>query len=212
MLYYTKQACLLLSNHIFQPHTSINTAIITGITPVPDAFPVPSTGMGSADPGAAPAGAGTAGTEGTAGRAGQGGSPRGLGRAERGPQRAPRRARGPGRCRPRTCCPPVPHGSGAAGGCGPRCPLRPGDVEAKPAGVPGGWARSLPSSAGAGGSGAQWPAAVSHGRAPPAVLNPPPGGRRRTRGLRCRRGRERLLPPPPPHPHGALGRGEAGAA
>lgn len=30
MLYYTKQACDLLSDHIFRPRTSRNTATITG--------------------------------------------------------------------------------------------------------------------------------------------------------------------------------------
>lgn len=30
MLYYTKQACVLLSNHIFRPRTARNTAVITG--------------------------------------------------------------------------------------------------------------------------------------------------------------------------------------
>lgn len=111
----------------------------------------------------------------------------------------------------------LPAGSGAAPP-GPHCrglraavPPAPRERRSEAGGGARGWARPVRRSAGAGGSGGQWPAAVSHGRAPPAVLNPPPGGRRRTRGLRCRRGRERLLPPAPP-PHGALGTGEAGAA
>lgn len=169
---------------------------------------MPSPGLGSADPGRCRAGQGRAAGPGVSGEAGA---------VRGGAAQAP----GARPCPGVGAAPPPPlslarppltaRGSGAAGGCGPRWPLRAGHVEAKPAGVPRGWARPVPRSAGAGGSGGQWPAAVSHGRAPPAVLNPPPGGRRRTRGLRCRRGRERLLPPAPP-PHGALGRGEAGAA